>query len=56
MLDSVGHPVTELHRRQYGPLRLGGLAAGKWRELTRVETQELLTLAYRDQVPQGRKR
>ena len=56
MLESVGHPVVELHRRQFGPLRLGGLAAGKWRELTRVETQELLTLAYRDQVPQGRKR
>jgi len=56
LMEAIGHPVKELHRRQYGPLRLGGLAPGKWRELTRVETQELLTLAYRDQVPRGRKR
>ena len=56
MLDSVGHPVKDLHRRRYGPLHLGGLAPGAWRELTKVETAQLLTLAYRDQAPQGRKR
>ena len=50
MMEALGHPVQQLHRRQFGPLHLGGLAAGKWRELTRVEISELLTLAYRDQV------
>jgi len=55
MLEALGHPVKQLHRRQFGPLHLGGLAAGKWRELTRVETSELLTLAYRDQGPRRKK-
>jgi 23S rRNA pseudouridine2605 synthase len=56
MLDAVGHPVKDLHRRRYGPLHLGGLAPGVWRELTKVETAQLLTLAYRDQALQERKR
>jgi len=55
MMEALGHPVQQLHRRQFGPLHLGGLAAGKWRELTRVETSELLTLAYRDQVSRRKK-
>lgn len=55
MMEALGHPVQQLHRRQFGPLHLGGLAGGKWRELTRVETSELLTLAYRDQVSRRKK-
>ncbi|WGD38648.1 pseudouridine synthase [Lysinibacter sp. HNR] len=44
MLDSVGHPVEELVRRQFGPLHLGTLRVGQMRELTKVEQGELLTL------------
>ncbi len=29
MLAAVGHPVTELVRRQFGPLHLGTLPAGR---------------------------
>ncbi|WP_102192778.1 pseudouridine synthase [Microbacterium aurantiacum] len=45
MLAAVGHPVTELVRRQFGPLHLGTLPAGKTRELTKIELGALLTLA-----------
>ena len=37
MLDHVGHPVIELTRTAFGPLRLGGLSAGSVRELTSSE-------------------
>lgn len=48
MLAAVGHPVTELVRRQFGPLHLGTLPAGKTRELTKIELGALLTLSRRD--------
>jgi 23S rRNA pseudouridine2605 synthase len=47
MMDAVGHPVVELVRRQFGPLHLGTLPAGRARELTKVERGALLTLARR---------
>lgn len=37
ILDHVGHPVQELTRTAFGPLRLGGLAVGATRELSRDE-------------------
>jgi len=48
MMAAVGHPVTELVRRQFGPLHLGTLPAGKSRELTKIELGALLTLARQD--------
>lgn len=45
MLAEVGHPVIDLVRRRFGPLRLGTLQAGESRELTKVERGELLTIA-----------
>jgi len=48
MMSAVGHPVTELVRRQFGPLHLGTLPAGKSRELSKIELGALLTLARRD--------
>ena len=48
MLAEVGHPVVELVRRQFGPLHLGTLPAGRARELTKVERGALLTLSRRD--------
>ena len=37
ILDHVGHPVVELTRTAFGPLRLGDLSVGTTRELTRDE-------------------
>jgi len=48
MMAAVGHPVRELVRRQFGPLHLGTLPAGKSRELSKIERGALLTLARHD--------
>ncbi|WP_110590403.1 pseudouridine synthase [Microbacterium suaedae] len=48
MMSAVGHPVTELVRRQFGPLHLGTLPAGRTRELDKVERGALLTLSRQD--------
>ena len=47
MMAEVGHPVVDLVRRQFGPLHLGTLPAGRARELTTVERGALLTIARR---------
>ena len=44
MMDSVGHPVRRLARIGIGPVRLGDLASGQTRELTREELGTLLDL------------
>ncbi|MCI2242691.1 pseudouridine synthase [Adlercreutzia faecimuris] len=41
MLEAVGHPVIALHRQALGPLDLGGLPRGEWRELTCEEVRAL---------------
>lgn len=53
MMAAVGHPVEELVRRQFGPLHLGTLPAGRARELTTVERGALLTLARQAETPPG---
>ncbi|GAA2754029.1 pseudouridine synthase [Amnibacterium kyonggiense] len=47
MLDAVGHPVRELARREFGPLKLGDLQAGRSRDLTAAEFGALATLVRR---------
>lgn len=44
MMDSVGHPIRRLARIGIGPVRLGDLASGGTRELTREELGTLLDL------------
>ncbi|MDO5067236.1 MAG: pseudouridine synthase [Propionibacteriaceae bacterium] len=44
MMDAVGHPVDRLARTGIGPVRLGQLAIGTLRELTREELGALLDL------------
>lgn len=41
MFSAIGHPVLELHRTSFGPIELGNLPAGSWRELTGEEVAEL---------------
>jgi 23S rRNA pseudouridine2605 synthase len=48
MCDAVGHPVEELERVAFGPLRLGDLAAGKGRLLTPAEVERLRKTAESD--------
>ncbi|GHU72764.1 pseudouridine synthase [Clostridia bacterium] len=44
MCEAVGFPVTHLRRVQFGPIELGDLARGKWRELTAAEVKALAEL------------
>jgi pseudouridine synthase len=41
MAEAVGHPVKRLIRVRMGPIRLGNLAPGQWRHLTRREVEAL---------------
>lgn len=45
MLEAVGHPVIALHRFAFGPLELGDLPRGSWRELTDAEVAALRAAA-----------
>lgn len=45
VLAQVGHPVRQLSRVAFGPLQLGSLQAGEYRELTRSEVGALLDSA-----------
>ena len=44
MMDAVGHRVVMLRRVRLGPLELGGLRRGEWRELTAEEIGKLREL------------
>ncbi|TVP46011.1 MAG: rRNA pseudouridine synthase [Gemmatimonadales bacterium] len=40
-MEAVGHPVRGLRRTAFGPLRLGDLPSGSWRDLTPQEISAL---------------
>jgi 23S rRNA pseudouridine2605 synthase len=46
-MEAVGHPVRRLSRTGIGPVRLGTLKVGEYRELTREELGGLLDLTER---------
>ena len=48
MCEAVGHPVEELERIAFGPLRLGDLAPGEARLLTPAEVERLRKTAESD--------
>lgn len=50
MLRAVGHPVRRLVRTRYGPVRLGNLPPGEWRELT---PREVRWLSRAGEAPPG---
>ncbi len=41
MLEEVGHPLRWLRRVRFGPIRLGSLPRGAWRDLSEEELAEL---------------
>lgn len=48
MFSAIGHPVLTLHRASFGPLTLGDLQLGSWRELTDNEIKELKAAVLRE--------
>lgn len=45
LFDAIGHPVQDLVRREFGPLKLGRLRSGVVRELTPGEQGAILKIA-----------
>jgi len=41
LFDAIDHPVTRLLRVAYGPIQLGTLQPGEWREISREEVARL---------------
>ena len=55
MLKAVGHEVVRLHRSEFGPLDLGDVTPGCWRELTPAERKAIEELVAQAR-PHDRKR
>jgi len=53
MFAGIGHPVTRLVRRAIGPIRLGDLGSGAWRELTAEEVGALMSAAVDNEGASG---
>jgi len=51
LLEAVGHPVTRLVRVRFGPIRLGDLPAGQYRELTHGEIRALRAAVHLETKP-----
>lgn len=49
MFSAVSHPVIELERVSFGPVLLGGLERGSWRELDEAEVAALRRAAGLDE-------
>jgi pseudouridine synthase len=47
MCEAIGHPVVRLRRVRIGPVRLGTLKPGEFRDLTRAEVRQLDALTAR---------
>ncbi len=56
LLEAVGHPVLHLERVAFGPMRLGTLPRGKWRELEPEEISALRVAAGLESAPTKRGR
>jgi 23S rRNA pseudouridine2604 synthase len=54
MCDLVGLSVIDLRRVRIGPLALGDLPKGKWREITPDERRALIEAGAPARRPQGR--
>jgi len=48
LFDAIGHPVVKLKRIGIGPLSVGHLGPGQWRDLEPSEVKALLEAAGRD--------
>lgn len=51
MFAAVGHPVADLQRIAVGPVRLGRLPEGKWRQLNPAEVTNLKKYIGREPLP-----
>lgn len=55
MMEAVGFPVLELTRKSFGPMRLGNLKPGQFRELSKLEVSMLMEAATGKEVARKRR-
>lgn len=55
MMEAVGFPVLDLTRKSFGPMRLGNLKPGQFRELSKLEVSMLMEAATGKEVPRKRR-
>ena len=48
MTAAVGHPTLRLVRVAIGPIVLGGLQPGEWRDLTSSEIEQIYSASFAD--------
>jgi 23S rRNA pseudouridine2605 synthase len=53
MLESLGHPVVSLTRLRFGPITVGGLKPGAWREATPKELAALRVIEQHAREERG---
>ena len=55
MFEAISHPVIHLTRKSFGPLRLGSLKPGAFRELSKLEVSSLMLAAQQGKSEQASK-
>ena len=55
MMEAVGFPVLDLTRKSFGPMRLGNLKPGQFRELSKLEVSMLMEAATGKEVARKRR-
>lgn len=55
MFEAISHPVIDLTRKSFGPLRLGSLKPGAFRELSKLEVSSLMLAAQQGKSEQASK-
>jgi 23S rRNA pseudouridine2605 synthase len=55
MFEAIGFPVIDLTRKSFGPLRLGNIKPGQFRELSKLEVSSLMEAAQGSKGPRKRR-
>jgi pseudouridine synthase len=55
MFEAIGFPVLDLTRKSFGPLRLGNIKPGQFRELSKLEVSSLMEAAQGSKGPRQRR-
>jgi len=55
MFEEIGFPVLDLTRKSFGPLRLGNLKPGQYRELGKLEVSSLMEAAQSSEKARKRR-
>lgn len=54
MFEAIGYPVLRLRRTRIGPLQIGSIARGQWRDLTAGELEQIRQAVHLDDAGQAR--